>query len=150
MIKILIIDDEDIMRNCLCDVLTDDGYSVEVAREGIQGITLFENNPSDIVILDIKMPGLSGVEVLKIIKGNKNSTQVVMMTGYATVQTAVECMKLGAFDYLTKPFDMNQIREVIRQITLKYLNKTSSSSEKSMKESFPEQNLGSQPFLKKN
>ena len=70
MIKILIIDDEDIMRNCLCDVLTDDGYSVEVAREGIQGITLFENNPSDIVILDIKMPGLSGVEVLKIIKND--------------------------------------------------------------------------------
>lgn len=120
-IKILIIDDEDIMRNCLCDVLTDDGYSVEIAREGHEGLNLFENNPSDIVILDIKMPGISGIEVLKIIKNKKKSAQVVMITGYATVQTAVECMKLGAYDYMTKPFDMYQIRDVIRQIKDKHL-----------------------------
>ena len=119
--KILIIDDEDIMRSCLCDVLTDDGYSVQTAREGQEGIQLFEKNPADIVILDIKMPGLSGVEVLKILKSKKNSVQVIMITGYAAVQTAVDCMKLGAFDYLTKPFDMNQIREVIRQIREKHL-----------------------------
>lgn len=130
-IKILIIDDEDIMRNCLCDVLTDDGYSVEGAREGQEGIRLFENNPSDIVILDVKMPGISGMEVLKMIKSKNSTAQVVMITGYATVQTAVECMKLGAYDYLTKPFDMNQIREVIRQIREKHLTKKSSSQETS-------------------
>ena len=119
-IKILIIDDEDIMRNCLCYVLTDDGYSVQTAREGQEGLHLFETDPCDIVILDIKMPGLSGVEVLKILKNKIFSVQVIMITGYATVQTAVECMKLGAFDYLTKPFDMNQIREVLRQIREKH------------------------------
>ena len=117
--RIIIIDDEEIMRNCLKDVLADDGFDVRALSNGEEGLRLFEEISFEIAILDVKMPGISGVEVLKTIKKISPSTEVVMITGYASVSTAVESMKLGAFDYLTKPFDMDQIKGVINEIIKK-------------------------------
>lgn len=115
-ITIYVIDDEEILRNCLKDILTDEGYNVKSMIDGEEGLAVFAKQPADIVILDIKMPGMSGVEVLKNIKLLHPSTEVIMITGYATVSTAEESKKLGAFDYLTKPFDMSQIKNVIKKI----------------------------------
>ena len=126
--SILVVDDEDIMRSCLRDVLSDGGYRVEVAASGEEGVGLVEGTFYDLVILDIRMPGISGVEVLKVIKRIRPASEVVMITGYASVSAAAESMKYGAFEYLTKPFEMNQIKEVIRLALEKRKPRTSEDS----------------------
>lgn len=115
-LKILVIDDEEILRHCLDDILSDAGFKVQTASSGEEGLQLFEEEFFEIILLDIKMPGMSGIEVLKAIKKINPETKVIIITGYASVNTAVESMKLGASDYLTKPFDMNQIKESVYQL----------------------------------
>lgn len=104
--RILVVDDELILRDSLKAWLDDEeGFAVDTAGSGQQALELLEKSTYNIMLLDIKMPGMDGVEVLKKAKEAFPDLNVVMMTAYATVETAVEAMKIGAFDYLIKPFD---------------------------------------------
>jgi len=111
--RILVVDDEEIViRSCL-RILGSDEYQVEAARDGREALAKIEDGDFDIVILDIMMPGLSGIELLQRVKETHPDLDVIMVTGLAEIETAVRCMKLGAFDYLPKPFDPDELTLVI-------------------------------------
>lgn len=113
--KILIIDDEEIMRSFLADVLIDEGYDVDVAENGEIGIEKTKGGGFHLIVTDVKMPGVSGIDVLKAAKSIDKNIDVIIMTGYASVNTAVESMKLGAVDYITKPFNIDQIKMIVER-----------------------------------
>ncbi len=113
MANILIIDDELSMREFLQILLTKEGYSVSTAGEGAKAIQLVEQENFDLVISDIKMPGMSGLEFLKQIREKGNNAPVILITAYASPEDAVEAMKGGAYDYITKPFNVDEIKSVI-------------------------------------
>ncbi|MBN1520981.1 MAG: diguanylate cyclase [Candidatus Aureabacteria bacterium] len=113
--RILIVDDEEIMRSFLADVLTDEGYETDIADNGEQGIEKIKEGQFQLVITDVKMPGVSGIDVLKAAKDIDKNIDVIIMTGYASVNTAVESMKLGAVDYITKPFNIDQIKMIVER-----------------------------------
>lgn len=113
--KILVIDDEKSMLEFLSIMLAKDGFSVATSGKGQEGINMFKNAHFDLVIVDIKMPEISGIDVLKSIRSYDTSAVVLMITAYASVDTAIEAMKLGAFDYITKPFEIENIRVIIRK-----------------------------------
>lgn len=117
--KILIIDDAKNIRLLTTKVLTTDNYMVDSADNGYDGIELFKTESYDLVLLDIRMPNLSGTEVLKRIKEINESIPVVIITAYPTVKNAVDCLKLGAVDYLRKPFTADKIKELVNQILLR-------------------------------
>jgi DNA-binding NtrC family response regulator len=102
--KILVIDDEDIVRISCRRTLIPEGYELSMATNGEEGLRMFEKDSFDLVLTDLKMPNMDGIEVLANIKKNWPSTDVVIVTGYQTVETAVKAIKLGAFDYIEKPF----------------------------------------------
>ncbi len=101
--SILIVDDEAGFREMLSTILASQGYSAATAANGVEAINAVQNSFFDLVLLDVKMPNVDGIEVLHFIKENYIDTQVIMLTGVDDVRIAVECMKLGAFHYLTKP-----------------------------------------------
>jgi len=106
---ILIIDDNEDMRKLLSDVLKTESYKVRTAENGKKGIEELTTNSPEIVLLDVKLPDIHGIEVLKEIKKADNNIIVIMMTAYGGIQDAVNAMKLGAFDYVTKPFSNDEI-----------------------------------------
>jgi len=110
---ILIIDDEEAMRDSCRQTLLREGNKVEVAEDGTIGLTILEKESFDVVILDLKMPGLSGMEVLKRIKEKDPEIVVIVITGYATVDSAVEAMKSGAYDFVPKPFTPDSLRVIV-------------------------------------
>ena len=117
--KILIIDDERSIRNSLKEILTDEGYSVDVAEDGQQGCTMVDKEKYSVIFCDIKMPGMDGVEVLdKMIEMGVDAA-IVMISGHGDINTAVECIKKGAFDYIPKPLDLNRILITIKNATEK-------------------------------
>jgi two-component system response regulator AtoC len=103
-IRVLVVDDKENMLKLFAKILSD-GYRVATASDGSLALSLVATEEFDVVVTDIRMPGADGFEVLKAVKARSPSTEVVMMTGYATVGDAVQSMKLGAYDYLEKPFD---------------------------------------------
>src|SRR4030043_531168 len=108
--KILVVDDEAPVREILKKGLSQmGGFSVEVARNGLEAIEKIENDVFDLVLTDVKMPEMDGIELLKIIKGTRPELMVIMMTAYGSIETAVEAMKVGADDYITKPVDFNDL-----------------------------------------
>jgi len=111
--KTLVVDDEEIVRSFLIDVLTDEGYHVAAVASGEEAIKLLTREEFDLIITDIKMPGTDGMEVLRVAKARDPNQNVIVMTGYASTETAVESMKLGAADYITKPFNLDQIKIVV-------------------------------------
>jgi DNA-binding NtrC family response regulator len=113
--NILVIDDEQAMRDSCQQTLSRDGNKVETAQDGLKGLALLEKKSFDVVILDLKMPGLSGMEVLKKIKENDPDAMVIVITGYATVESAVEAMKKGAYDFIPKPFTPESLRVIVRR-----------------------------------
>lgn len=115
-VSILVADDEDALRMTVAAWLRDEGFEVEEAGDGSTAIKMVQGRDYDIAILDIKMPGANGLEVLRYIKKNSAPTQVVMMTGMSDVSMAVEAMKLGAREYLTKPIDMDQLVPQLRSL----------------------------------
>jgi len=121
-ISILIVDDEESVRDSLYNWFIEDGYSVECAEDATKALTFLESGSFDIILADIKMPGMDGLEMLKRIKAIRKDSIVIMMTAFATVDTAVQALKDGAFDYVTKPFDPDDLSHLIRnasmQITL--------------------------------
>ena len=108
-IQVLLADDEDPLRMTVAAWLSDEGFEVEEAVDGVDAIKKVQARDFDIALLDIKMPGANGLEVLRYIKKNSSQTEAVMMTGMSDVSMAVEAMKLGAKEYLTKPIDMDQL-----------------------------------------
>jgi len=113
--NILIIDDEETMRDSCRQTLSRDGNRIEVAESGSKGLSLLEAESFDLVILDLKMPGLSGMEVLKKIKQSDPEVMVVVITGYATVESAVEAMRIGAYDFIPKPFTPDSLRVIVKR-----------------------------------
>ncbi len=113
-ISILIVDDEDSVRDSLYSWFMEDGYSVECAEDAFVALSRLESESFDIILADIKMPGMDGLEMLRRIKMLKSSSIVIMMTAFATVDTAVQALKDGAFDYVTKPFDPDDLSHLIR------------------------------------
>ncbi len=108
--KILVVDDEAPIREMLQRGLTQiGGYSVEVAQNGQEAIEKFEKDIFDLILTDLKMPEMDGIELLKLIKGTRPEVIVIMMTAYGSIETAVEAMKGGANDYITKPIDFNEL-----------------------------------------
>ena len=117
--KILIIDDERSIRNSLKEILVDEGYDVDVAEDGAQGLALADKEKYSIIFCDIKMPGMDGVEVLDKLVEMGIDSAVVMISGHGDISTAVECIKKGAFDFIPKPLDLNRILITIKNATEK-------------------------------
>ena len=111
--SILIVDDEEKLRHYLKKELVRKGYEVQDAREGKEALDLLARQCAEVVLLDIALPGENGVAVLEKIRREHPLTKVIMLTGNATVETALESMKLGAYDYLTKPYDLSELCLVI-------------------------------------
>ena len=117
--KILIIDDERSIRNSLKEILVDEGYVVDVAEDGAQGLAMADKEKYSIIFCDIKMPGMDGVEVLDKLVEMGIDSAVVMISGHGDISTAVECIKKGAFDFIPKPLDLNRILITIKNATEK-------------------------------
>lgn len=113
--RILVVDDEPSMRDMLRIALRRDGYDVVVADNGREAIARLETQPFDLLLSDIRMPDLTGVDVLRAAKTINRDLVVFMMTAFASTDTAVEAMRLGAVDYLTKPFSMDELRLKVRR-----------------------------------
>jgi DNA-binding NtrC family response regulator len=113
-ISILIVDDEESVRNSLYNWFIEDDYRVDCAEDAKKALSILESDSFDIVLADIKMPGMDGLEMLKRIKSFRKDAIVIVMTAFATVDTAVQALKDGAFDYITKPFDPDDLSHLIR------------------------------------
>ncbi len=109
--RLLITDDEERFRTTLGKRLTENGFEVQTVGSGLDALDWLAKEPCDVVILDIKMPGLSGIETLGEIRKKHIGVEVILLTGHADVPTAIEGMRLGAFDYLMKPHDFDQLME---------------------------------------
>jgi DNA-binding NtrC family response regulator len=114
--KILIIDDAKNIRLLTTKALTSEGYEVDSADNGLHGIELFQNNEYNLVFLDIRMPCLSGTEVLKRLRDIDGRIPVIMITAYPTVKNAVDCIKVGAVDYLRKPFKAEKLKQIVNEV----------------------------------
>ncbi|MFM9026686.1 MAG: response regulator, partial [Bacteroidota bacterium] len=114
MPKILIIDDEKSIRNALKDILTYEKFEVEEAADGAEGLKSAESVSYDLVLCDIKMPKMDGLEVLSKLQEIKPELPVVMISGHGTIETAVEALKKGAYDYISKPPDLNRLLVTVR------------------------------------
>jgi two-component system, NtrC family, nitrogen regulation response regulator NtrX len=114
MSKILVIDDEKAIRNTLKDVLEYEKYEVDLAENGTAGIELFSGNSYDVVLCDIKMQKMDGIEVLQKLMDISSVTPIIMISGHGNIDTAVEAIKKGAYDFLEKPLDLNRLLITIR------------------------------------
>ena len=116
MSKILIIEDEAAIRRVLTKILSEenDTYQVEEAEDGVAGLEKIKNNDYDLVLCDIKMPKMDGVEVLEAVKKIKPEIPIVMISGHGDMETAINTMRLGAFDYISKPPDLNRLLNTVR------------------------------------
>lgn len=117
--KILIIDDERSIRNSLKEILVDEGYEVDVAENGVQGCQMVDKEKYSVIFCDIKMPEMDGIEVLDRLNEMGVDSAVVMISGHGDIETAVECIKKGAFDFIQKPLDLNRILITIKNATEK-------------------------------
>ena len=117
--KILIIDDERSIRNSLKEILTDEGYETDVAEDGLQGCEMAEKEKYNAIFCDIKMPNMDGIEVLDRLHESGVDAAIIMISGHGDIDTAVECIKKGAFDFIQKPLDLNRILITIKNATEK-------------------------------
>src|SRR5574341_1000389 len=114
-IRVLVVDDERPTRLLMEKELPRAGCAVASAESGEEGLERLREQDFDVVLLDLKMPGMGGMEVLRRIRESETSAEVVILTGHPDVSTAIEAMKLGAYDYLTKPFKLAEVEEVLRR-----------------------------------
>jgi two-component system, OmpR family, response regulator len=108
-IRVLLVDDEDDFRTTLANRLRKRKLEVAEAESGSSALNLLGQGTFDVVVLDVRMPGMDGIETLKQIKGSTPLVEVIMLTGHASVESGIEGMRLGAFDYLMKPCDINDL-----------------------------------------
>ena len=114
MAKILIADDEKSIRKTLREILEYENHKVEEAEDGADGISKIEKGSYDLILCDVKMPKKDGIEVLEKIQALRLETPVVMISGHGTIETAVEAVKKGAFDFISKPLDLNRLLLTLR------------------------------------
>ncbi|MGC8762818.1 MAG: sigma-54-dependent transcriptional regulator [Acidobacteriota bacterium] len=112
--RILVVDDEASMRRMLEILFREEGYEVVTADSAEAALQALARKPFDLVLSDIRMPGLSGLDLLRRLKEEESSTEVVLMTAYASTESAIEALKLGAFDYITKPFQVEELSNIVR------------------------------------
>ena len=115
-VNILVVDDEEIVRESLCNWLQEDGYQAEAVEDGFKALDIIKKKPWNVLFVDLKMPGMDGLEVMRRAKALQPELPIVIITAYATVNTAVEAMKEGAYDYLVKPFNPEEISLIIRRL----------------------------------
>src|SRR5882672_7312746 len=113
--QILVVDDEPNLRRVLSAQLERDGYDVHTAEDGEQALSILKEHHIDLVITDLRMPRIDGMELLRRAQKIDAELPVVMITAHGTVDNAVEALKTGAFDYITKPFDQSEVRAVVRK-----------------------------------
>lgn len=111
---ILVVDDEEVVLELFHKILKKEEYTVLAANNGKHALEIVERKRPDLVVLDLKMPGMNGIEILRQIKKIDKNIEVIMITGYGTMKTARIAMRLGAYDYITKPFDINYIKALIK------------------------------------
>jgi len=113
---VLVIEDESLVRDSICELLTLEGYDVSGSKDGEDGLRKLKEEDFDIALVDLRLPTRSGIEVLKEAKEYRPNLDVVMMTGFATAETAVQAMKMGALDYLTKPLNDEELKILVRRV----------------------------------
>ncbi len=125
--RILIVDDNKDLRDILQEYLGDQGDLVDGARDGNDALTRYRATPYDLIITDLNMPGTNGIDLIKQIKEQNDMTEFIIITGYASLDSAVEAVKIGAFDYIVKPFRMEELKVVVKnardKIILKKVNR---------------------------
>ena len=114
--RILVVDDEDALRTVLSSELEGEGYEVDQAADGDEAIEIVQKKPFHLVLLDIKMPKVDGFEVLKFIKEKYPHVKVIMLTGFADLKNAIESKKLGAEDFVSKPYDLVDLLTTIERV----------------------------------
>ena len=114
MASILVIDDEKSIRNSLRDVLEYEGHSITEAENGMEGLSSIRSSDFDLVLCDIKMPKMDGSELLEMALESKPELNIIMISGHGDIETAVDCIKKGAYDYLAKPLDLNRLLVIVR------------------------------------
>ena len=117
IIKILIVDDERAIRNSLKEILSDEGYEVDTAEDGVAALDAARKEHYDVIFCDIKMPNMDGIELLGKLMDEGIDTPVVMISGHGDIDTAVDCIKKGAFDFIQKPLDLNRILITVKNAT---------------------------------
>jgi DNA-binding NtrC family response regulator len=122
--KILVIDDELFVRELLQEFLTKEGYKVYTAESGEKGIELVKATPVEIALIDLKMPGIDGISTLKEIKRIAPNTTAIILTGYPTIESSIEALRSGAYDYVVKPFKLNDLKNAIQKALNEYRLKT--------------------------
>ena len=111
--KILLVDDEEVFVRNMSKLLMGRGYNVTTAANGIEAIEVLEKKPVDVVVLDLKMPGMDGIATLKAIRNSDLFSEILILTGHGSIDSALEAVKLGAYDYLTKPCEIDELVEKI-------------------------------------
>jgi DNA-binding NtrC family response regulator len=117
--KVLLVDDEVEFLDTLSERMRTRGMEVATANTGIEALQKVEKEAYDVIILDLQMPGVDGLEALKVLKAKRPELQVILLTGHATVEKGIEAMKLGAMDFLEKPADLSQLTEKIKKAQAK-------------------------------
>ncbi len=125
--SILIVDDNREIRGILEEYLREEGYLAQGAADGKEALAKYAETPFDLIITDLNMPGMTGIELIREIAKGENATEFIIITGYASLDSAIESVKAGAFDYLVKPFRIEELKVVIKnakdKIALKKANK---------------------------
>jgi DNA-binding NtrC family response regulator len=127
-ISLLIVDDEESVRDSLYNWFIEDGFNVKCAENAKEALTMLESENFDIILADIKMPGMDGLEMHRRIKTLSPEAIVIIMTAFASVETAVQALKDGAYDYITKPFDPDDLSHLIRNAATQIEQKTEAES----------------------
>ena len=113
--KILIVDDEKIVRESLFHWFEEDGYTVDTAEDGESALRKFDKSKFDLLLVDMKMPGMSGLDLLKKVKEIDKDTIVILITAFASVPSAITALKDGAYDYVTKPVDPDELAHIVEK-----------------------------------
>lgn len=114
--SILVVDDQMGVRRLLFEAFKEDGYNVRLAASGFEAISQVNSDPPKLILMDMKMPGMNGLEALREIKRLNPDISVIMMTAYGELEIVAEAMKLGVKEYITKPFDINELRDLVSQV----------------------------------
>ncbi len=109
------VDDELFVRELLLEFLSSEGYEVSLADSGEKAVKLMQSEPADVVLVDLKMPGIDGIETLRQIKKTAPNTLSIVMTGYPTIDSSIEALRCGAHDYVVKPFKLNDLKSSIER-----------------------------------